>query len=80
MFRRISDYFYYKAGPIAIVFLVVILLGTCIYCVQQFIYEQNHICVSAHVEMTYPTYIKSGNVMIPVGGGPANVCDEWRNK
>ena len=80
MSKRIGDYFYDHAGPIAIGFLLVVLLGTCIYGIQQFLYEQTHVCVSAHIEMTYPTYVKSGNVMIPVGGGPVNVCDEWRNK
>lgn len=34
-------------------------------------------CVRSHQEQVPPTYVKSGNVLIPVGGGTRTVCDEY---
>lgn len=33
-------------------------------------------CVRSHQEYQPPIYVKSGNVMVPVGGGMVDVCDE----
>lgn len=34
-------------------------------------------CTQSHIEHTPPTYVKSGDIMVPVGGGPSTVCDQW---
>ena len=34
-------------------------------------------CIESHTEYQPPTYIKSGNVLVPVGGGNVEVCDEY---
>lgn len=37
-------------------------------------------CIRSHQEYQPPIYVKSGNVMIPVGGGTVTVCDEYGPK
>lgn len=34
-------------------------------------------CTQEHTEVSAPTYVKSGDVMVPVGGGSRQVCDQW---
>ncbi len=34
-------------------------------------------CTSSHHEFNAPTYVKSGDSMIPVGGGDEKVCDRY---
>lgn len=33
-------------------------------------------CLHSHQEYSPPIYIKSGSVMVPVGGGMHDVCDK----
>ena len=42
--------------------------------------HRHETCTSSHQEYVPPTYVKSGNVLVPVGGGMENVCDHWVKK
>ena len=43
-------------------------------------FQSAHVCVQKHKQYNPPVYVKSGNVMVPVGGGMITVCDEWLSK
>lgn len=40
----------------------------------------NETCVEFESQYQPPTYIQSGNVLVPVGGGYEDVCVKWEPK
>lgn len=81
MKERLREYWEYDKALVilpAIVILSILLFFGIV--IQQTMYENSHTCVKSHVEMTYPTYVTTGNVMTPIGGGPETVCDVWVSK
>ena len=37
-------------------------------------------CTAEYIHEAPPTYVKSGNVMIPVGGGAIHTCTQYNSK
>lgn len=54
---------------------IVLLIALIIYFASKQ-HEGEH-CVATERQYVAPTYVQSGNVMIPVGGGMQDVCVRW---